>query len=87
MTKIIPARVQLAAKRGFVRTTYQAAAATLGGGITLNAVLGLVRGEIDPVVALISAAVALTSPLIAGAASYFDIASKGIPEDYQIDQV
>lgn len=83
MSELIPSNVKLAAKRAFVRTLYQAFAATLGGGITASAILSVINGEIDPVVVGVTLGVALVAPLIGAGAAYFDIASKGIPEDYQ----
>ena len=83
MSKIIPDATKLAAKRGFVRTTYQGFAATLSGGIAANAILSVVNGEVDVTTLVVTGTVAVVSPFIAGAASYFSIASKGIPEDYQ----
>ena len=80
---IVPAATKLAAKRGFVRTTAQAYAATLGGGITATAVLAIVNGEVDILTTAITLGVALVSPLLAGAASYASILSSGIPGDYQ----
>lgn len=78
----IPAPVQKAAKRGFIRTTAQAYAATLTTGISATIVVGLVTGDVDPLVTGVTLGVALVSPLLAGAASYLSILSKGIPEDY-----
>lgn len=82
-THLIPADTKLAAKRGFIRTTAQGYAATLSGGIAATSIISLIQGELDPVVIGVTAGVALVSPLVAGAASYFDITSKGIPEDYK----
>lgn len=78
----VPASVVKAAKRGFIRTTAQAYAATLSGGITVTAVLAIVTGEIDLLTAGVTGAVALVSPLIAGAASYLSIIGQGVPADY-----
>lgn len=80
--KLIPANTKLAAKRGFIRTTAQGYAATLSGGVTVTAILAITTGEVDLLTAGVTLGVALVSPLIAGAASYFNITSKGIPEDY-----
>ena len=80
--KLIPANTKLAAKRGFIRTMAQGYASTLSVGVAATTVISIVQGELDPLVAGVTAGVALISPLIAGAASYFDITSKGIPEDY-----
>ncbi|MCD2170352.1 hypothetical protein LPW41_11655 [Microbacterium sp. JC 701] len=80
--KLIPADAQLAAKRGFVRTTSQAYGTALAGGVSTAVILGVVTGEAPLVPLLITAGVTLVSPVIAGAASYFSILSRGIPGDY-----
>ena len=80
--QIIPAGVKLAAKRAFVRTTYQAYAATLSGGIAVTVILAVVRGQVDLLETAITAAAAVLSPPVAGMAAYLDVASKGIPDDY-----
>ncbi|RLK47607.1 hypothetical protein [Microbacterium telephonicum] len=80
--KLIPADAQLAAKRGFIRTTAQAYGTSLAGGITSTAVLAVVTGEVPLVATAVTWGVALVSPLIAGAASYFSILARGIPGDY-----
>jgi len=83
--KLVPADAQLAAKRGFIRTTAQAYGTALAGGITIVAVSDAFQrassGDWVPLV--IAAAVTVISPIIAGAASYFSILSAGIPADYQ----
>ena len=79
---LIPADAQLAAKRGFLRTTAQAYGTALAGGISATVILGVVTGAVEPVPLLVTAGVTLVSPLIAGAASYFSILSRGIPSDY-----
>lgn len=84
--KLIPANTKLAAKRGFIRTMSQGYASTLAVGVAATTVISLIQGELDPLVVGVTAGVALVSPLIAGAASYFDITSKGIPEDYAPDE-
>ncbi|MEW1706999.1 hypothetical protein AB0230_07130 [Microbacterium sp. NPDC089190] len=83
MTSLIPADAQLAAKRGFVRTTSQAYGTALAGGISTTVILGVVTGEVQPVPLLVTVGVVLVSPLIAGAASFFSILSRGIPADYE----
>ena len=80
--QIIPAGVKLAAKRAFVRTTYQAYAATLSAGIAVTAILAVVRGEVDMIETAITAGAAILSPPVAGLAAYLSVASKGIPDDY-----
>lgn len=83
MPNLIPLDTKKAAKRGFIRTTAQGYAATLSGGIAASAIISIVTGEVDPLVVGVTAGVALVSPLVAGLASYFDITSKGIPEEYE----
>lgn len=80
---VIPASTKLAAKRGFIRTTAQSYATALAGGITATVVLGVVTGEVALVPTIVTAAVTLVSPVLAGAASYLSILSNGIPEDYE----
>lgn len=82
-TKLIPADAQIAAKRGFIRTTAQAYGTALAGGISSAVILGMVTGEVQLVPTLIVAGVTLVSPLIAGGASYFNILSRGIPAEYE----
>lgn len=79
---VIPASTKLAAKRGFIRTTAQAAAATLTTGVSASIVLGVVTGQVELVPTVVTLGIALVSPFIAGAASYLSILSNGIPEDY-----
>ena len=76
---------QIAAKRGYIRTTAQAYAATLATGISASVILGLATKEVDLLATGITLGVALVSPLLAGAASYLSIIARGIPEDYQDD--
>lgn len=78
----VPAAVLRAAKRGFIRTTAQAYATSLGGGITVTAILAIVTGQVDLLTAGVTAAVAVVSPPLAGLASYLSIIAKGVPEDY-----
>lgn len=82
--KIIPASTKLAAKRGFIRTTAQAFAATLTTGISASVVLGVVTGEVEIVPVVVTLGIAVLSPFIAGAASYLSILSNGIPADYEL---
>ena len=83
--KLVPADAQLAAKRGFIRTTAQAYSTALAGGITVaivsDALAKAAAGDWAPLI--ISGIVALFSPLLAGGASYLSILSNGIPADYQ----
>lgn len=85
--RVIPADVHLAAKRGFVRTLYQGYAGTLSAGLSATAVLAIVNGEVDLTTVIVTAAVVLLGPVVAATAAYFDISSKGIPNDYQDDVV
>lgn len=76
---LVPTQTIRAAKRGFIRTTSQALKATIPtGGITGAALSG---GDLITIAWSVGAAV--LSSLLAGTASYLDIISKGIPEDYQ----
>lgn len=86
-TSVIPADVKVAAKRGFVRTLYQGYAGTLSTGITASAVLAIVNGEVDVTTTVVTGAVVLLGPVVAGLASYFNISSNGIPGEYQDDVV
>jgi hypothetical protein len=83
--KLVPADAQLAAKRGFIRTTAQAYGTALAGGITVAAVSDAfskaTQGQWAPLI--IAAAVTILSPVIAGAASALSILANGIPADYQ----
>jgi hypothetical protein len=82
MTNLVPDKTVVAAKRGFIRTTAQSYGATLTTGISASVVTGVVTGEVQVVPTVITLAVALVAPVIAGAASYFSILGDGIPEDY-----
>lgn len=80
--RIIPAKVRLAAKRAFTRTSMQVAAATLpAGGVSAVAVATMVE---DPnPVAIVAAVVSWASaPLIGGAVAYLQVTSDGIPDEY-----
>ena len=78
----IPLTVVKAAKRGFIRTTAQAYAATLSGGISTTAILAVITGEINLLTAGVTLGVALVTPPIAGLASYLSIIGAGVPADY-----
>lgn len=83
MTKLVPADASVAAKRGFIRTTAQAYAATIpSGGITAGVIASTINNP-DTVLILSVVGSALLSPLLAGLASYFSILSSGIPADYR----
>jgi hypothetical protein len=80
---LIPDATQIAAKRGFIRTTAQAYSTALAGGISAAAIITTLEGEPNWLAIGITAGVTVLSPLLAGLGSYFSILSKGIPEDYQ----
>lgn len=85
MTKLVPADAQVAAKRGFIRTTAQAYAATIpSGGLTAGVISATITNP-DPILLISVVGSALLSPLLAGLASYFSILSNGIPADYKIE--
>lgn len=79
---LVPAAVRLAAKRAFVRTTYQAYAATLGAGISATVILGIITGQLDPIATAIQAGVAIAAPPLAGLVAWLNVTSNGIPKDY-----
>lgn len=79
---IVPNSTRLAAKRGFVRTTAQAYAATLTTGISATIVLGLVTGTVEVVPTLVTVGIALVSPPLSGLVSYLSILSEGVPREY-----
>jgi len=87
-TRVIPAEVALAAKRGFIRTTYQAYAATLSSAtVTAGTILSVIDNP-EPKVLIATALAAVLTPPLAGLVSYFSITSRGIPGDYRaaVDQ-
>ncbi|WP_053386258.1 hypothetical protein [Leucobacter japonicus] len=79
MTSTIPAETKLAAKRGFIRTAAQSLATSfvIPAGVTLAFTQE----------ALLAAAVGVAGVIVGagvnGLQSYFDIISRGIPDDYQ----
>jgi hypothetical protein len=79
---IVPAAVKLAAKRAFIRTTFQAYAATLGAGISATLILGIVTRQVDPVATAVQFGVALAAPPLAGLVAWLNVTSKGIPDEY-----
>jgi len=79
---LIPESVKLAAKRAFIRTTYQAYAATLGAGVSATVILGIVTGQVDPVATGVQFGVALAAPPLAGLVAWLNVTSKGIPDEY-----
>ena len=81
--RLIPVDATVAAKRAFIRTTSQAYATALAGGLSATVILSLVEGEVPLAATLITWGVAVVSPVLAGGSAYFDILSKGIPEGYE----
>lgn len=81
--KVVPEATVLAAKRGFIRTTAQAYAATIPAGGVSAATIASVIENPNPVLIAATVIAALVSPLLAGLASYLDITARGIPADYQ----
>lgn len=82
-TSVIPAALNLAAKRAFIRTTYQAYAATLTTGIpSAAAIVALIQDPTGWLLAGVTLALAVVSPPLAGLASFASIISKGLPADY-----
>lgn len=80
---IIPPDTRTAAKRGFVRTTAQAFAASIPtAGVSAGTLVAVVQDP-DPVILICTAVAAIVSPLLAGAASYLSILSAGIPDAYK----
>jgi hypothetical protein len=83
--KLIPENAQVAAKRGFIRTASQSIATALAGAVTVAIVTDAVdKAQAGDWVSLaVAAVVAVGTPIVNGAQSYFDILSRGIPEDYK----
>lgn len=77
-TQLIPSTTKTAAKRGFIRTAAQSLASVIP---TTGVVIGLTGDWL--LAAGLGVGSALVTAGLAGAASYFSIISKGIPEDYQ----
>ena len=84
--ELIPADVNVAAKRGFLRTTAQAYATSMAGGISATAIISLLTNSEPWLPILVTWVVALVAPLLSGLASYFSILSRGIPADYQPEE-
>ena len=83
MSQIIPPAVELAAKRGFLRTTAQAYAATLTTALpSATVIVATLQDPTAWLLAGITVGLALVSPIAAGAASYLSITAKGLPDDY-----
>jgi hypothetical protein len=82
MSSLVPAKTKVAAKRGFIRTTAQAYAASLPTGGVSAAAIAATVADPNPVLLVATAAAAVLSPPLAGLASYLSILSSGIPEDY-----
>lgn len=83
--KLIPADAHLAAKRGFIRTTSQSIATALGAGLTVGIVTDALdkaqAGDWAPII--VAGSVAILTPVINGAQSYFSLLSSGIPVEYE----
>lgn len=75
--EVIPAATKLAAKRGFIRTFTQ----TLSSVIPITAIAIPTTGDALLGVAL-GVGGALVSSVLSGVASYLQITSSGIPDDY-----
>lgn len=75
--RLIPVDATVAAKRAFVRT----AAQSLASVIPTAAVVVGITGDWW-LSAMLGAASAVVTALLAGSAAYLSILSKGIPEDY-----
>lgn len=81
--RIIPEAVKIAAKRGFVRTTFQSYAATLTAGVpSAAAIVALIQDPTGWLLAGITVGLAVVAPPAAGLASYLQITAKGLPEEY-----
>lgn len=74
---VVPEHTRLAARRGFVRT----AAQSLSSAIPTTGIVVAITGDWLLGVGL-GVASALVTAGMAGAASYLDIVSKGVPDDY-----
>ena len=86
VVELIPADVKVAAKRGFLRTTAQAYATSMAGGISATAIISLLSNSEPWLPIIVTWVVALVTPLLSGLASYFSILSRGIPADYQPEE-
>ena len=75
--RLIPVDATVAAKRAFVRTAAQSLASVIP---TAAVVIGI-TGDWW-LSAMLGAASAVVTALLAGSAAYLSILSKGIPEDY-----
>lgn len=81
---LIPKELRLAAKRGLVRTSFQAYAATLTASVPSAAtLLGIIGDRSQWALALTTLAIAVVSPILAGLASYLSIISNGLPQEYR----
>ena len=86
VVELIPTDVKVAAKRGFLRTTAQAYATSMAGGISATAIISLLSNSEPWLPILVTWVVALVTPLLSGLASYFSILSRGIAADYQPEE-
>lgn len=78
MSELVETSVKVAAKRGFIRTAAQSLSSIIPTG-TISIVL---TGD-WALGAVLGIASAVVTAGMAGAASYFSIIGKGIPEDYK----
>lgn len=79
---IIPAKVRLAAKRAFVRTSLQVAAGTIpAGGVSVVAIAKTID-QPDPVLIVASAIAWASAPLLGGLVAALQVAGQGIPDEY-----
>lgn len=79
----VPPAVRLAARRAFIRTTAQAYATSLATGLPPAAVIAAVlQDSTGWLIAGLTVALALVSPLAAGLVSYLQWIAKGVPDDY-----
>lgn len=84
MTETVPAETRLAARRAFIRTTAQAYAATLSGGLPSAAVIvAVLQDQTGWLLAAITVGLALITPFLAGGAAYLNWLAKGIPDAYE----
>lgn len=83
--EVVSPELRIAAKRGFIRTTAQSYASTLGAGLPAAAVIvALIQDPTGWLLAGITLALALASPPLGGLASYLNIISKGLPDSYVV---
>lgn len=79
--ELIPASVQVAAKRAFIRTTAQGYATSITASLILS-IVSLLQNPGDWLIVVVAVLTAVLTPLAAGGAAYWSWIAKGIPEDY-----